>query len=700
MTQAPAERVAELRRLIAAANHAYYAEDAPTVEDRVYDDWLRELQGLEAAHPELEAADSPTATVGAAPGQRFPTVRHRQPMLSLANARGPEELEAWHRRLSARLADEGLGDQPVRFAVEPKIDGLAVTLSYEHGVFTQGATRGDGAVGEDVTANLRTIAGIPPVLTIPGGGPAPALVEVRGEVYLPLAAFAELNERRARAGERTFANPRNSAAGSLRQLDVAEVARRPLAIWCYGLGATDGLTLERHWDALEWLRAAGLPVSPDVTLHDDLAEVVAACADWETRRAAIDFDIDGAVVKVDPFAAQARLGTVGRAPRWAIAYKFAPTTATTLLRDIPVNVGRTGAVVPYAVLEPVSVGGATVTFATLHNQEDVARKGLLIGDTVIVQRAGDVIPQVVGPLTELRTGAETPFVMPTDCPACGTELVQPPGEVQFRCPNRSCPAQVVGGIEHFASRGALDIEGLGEKRVQLLYDRGLVRTFADIYALADRRDELVAMEGFKDRSVDNLLAAIEASKARGWERVLYGLGIRHVGEVTAQALVAVVPTLDDLLGADAERLAEAEGVGPVVAESVREFLGSEANVALLEDLRAAGLTMVSDAPARPRDDGPLAGLSVVITGALDGLSRDEAKRAVTAAGGKAVGSVSRNTALLVAGADPGSKLAKAESLGVPVVDGAAFAAILAGERPVPGRTEGSAEEAAGEPPAG
>ncbi|MEQ9337688.1 MAG: NAD-dependent DNA ligase LigA [Miltoncostaeaceae bacterium] len=710
MSGTPAERVGELRRLIAAANRAYYVDDAPTVDDSVYDDWMRELEALEAEHPELAASDSPTRTVGAAvgqavavgdsataavaPGQRFPTVRHRQPMLSLANARGPQELEAWHRRLVARLSDEGLAGRPLRFVVEPKIDGLAVTLTYEDGVFTQGATRGDGAVGEDVTANLRTIAGIPSALAGAAGARPPALVEVRGEVYLPLAAFADLNERRARAGERTFVNPRNSAAGSLRQLDVAEVARRPLAIWCYGFGAVVGLVLGRHWDALGWLREAGFPVSPEVTLHEDLAGAAAACAAWEERRAAVDFDIDGAVVKVDDFAARERLGSVGRAPRWAIAYKFAPTTATTLLKDIPVNVGRTGAVVPYAVLDPVSVGGATVTFATLHNQDDVARKGLLIGDTVIVQRAGDVIPQVVGPLTEARTGDETPFVMPTACPACSTDLVQPPDEVQYRCPNRSCPAQLVGGIEHFASRGALDIEGLGEKRVQLFYDLGLVRTFADIYRLAGRRDEVLAIERFGERSVDNLLAAIEASKERPWERVLYGLGIRHVGEVTAQAIAAVVPTLDDLLAADAERLAEAEGVGPVVAESVREFLGSEANIALLEDLRAAGLRTVSDAPAAPREGGPLAGLSVVITGALDAYTRDEAKRAVVAAGGKAVGSVSRNTAMLVAGADPGSKLAKAESLGVPVVDGDAFTEILAGRRPVPGAAEGQEDGAA------
>lgn len=701
-----AARVDELRRLIERANHEYHVLDAPSVDDAVYDDWMRELEALEEAHPELARPDSPTRTVGAPPGapppeaavgdgaarQRFPEVRHRRPMLSLANARGADELEAWYRRVSARLEEEGLGATRPRFVVEPKIDGLAVTLSYEDGTFAAGATRGDGTVGEDVTANLRTIDGIPERLRLPEGVAAPALVEVRGEVYLPLAAFAELNERRARAGERTFANPRNSAAGSLRQLDVAEVAKRPLAIWCYGLGETDGLSPGHHSEALEWLRAAGLPVNPDIAVVDDIGSVAEACAAWERRRSDVEFDIDGAVVKVDSLELQRRLGTIGRAPRWAIAYKFAPTTATTLLRAIRVNVGRTGAVVPYAELEPVSVGGATVTYATLHNQDDVARKGLLVGDRVIVQRAGDVIPQVVGPLTDVRTGEERPFLMPTHCPDCGTELVQPPDEVQFRCPNRSCPAQIRQGLEHFASRGAMDIEGLGERRVHLFFERGLVRTFADIYSLFERRDELIAMEGFKERSVDNLLAAIDASRARPWPNVLYALGIRHVGEVTARAVADVVPSLDDLVAADAQSLAEAEGVGPVVAESIREFLSSPANLDLLERLRAAGLRMVSDAPPRPDVPGVLDGLSVVITGALAVLTRDEAKRAVAAAGGKATGSVSRSTAFVVAGADPGSKLANAESLGVPVVDDEAFAAILAGERPVPGREAGESGE--------
>ncbi len=680
----PAARVAELRERIDQANHDYYVRDDPTVDDAVYDGWVRELEALEGEHPELLSPDSPTQRVGAAPSERFAPVRHRRPMLSLANARGPDELTAWYRRARTVMEQEGLGSREVRFGVEPKIDGLAISLTYEGGRFVQGATRGDGVIGEDVTANLRTIRAIPQVLRTPEGERPPAVVEVRGEVYLPLAAFAELNAGRAEAGLPTFANPRNSAAGSLRQLDPAATAGRPLSIWCYGVGHVEGLELSTQSAVLGWLRGAGFRVNPDISLVGTIEEVQAECAAWEDRRGSVDFDIDGAVVKIDDVDVQERLGAVGRAPRWAIAYKFAPTTATTRLLDILVNVGRTGALVPFAALEPVQVGGATVKLATLHNQEDIARKDLRIGDRVIVQRAGDVIPQVVAPLTQERDGSERPFAMPDRCPVCDTPLVQPPGEVQIRCPNRSCPAQIQQGLFHFASRGAMDIEGLGEKTIRRFWEAGLVRSFADIYDLHRHREELVAMEGFKDLSVDNLLAAIEASKGRPWPRVLYGLGIRHVGDVTAEAVVAVCPSLDALLAADAEGLAEAEGVGPVVAESVREFLSSDANRALLERLRAAGLTVEADVPA-PREDGPLTGSAVVLTGGLEAMSRDDAKRAVVAAGGKVTGSVSRSTGFVVAGVDPGSKLQKAEQLGVPVVDEEAFLEILDGRRPPPER---------------
>lgn len=677
-----AGRIGELSELIERANHDYYVMDAPTVDDAVYDGWMRELQALEAAHPELLDPSSPTQRVGARAAQQFAEVRHAVPMLSLANARGEEELVDWHRRLRDAMRGAGVDDELARFVVEPKIDGLAISLTYRDGRFVRGATRGDGTVGEDVSANLRTIRSIPDRLALPPDR-TPRLVEVRGEVYLPLGPFAEFNAARAAAGLPTFANPRNAAAGSLRQTDPRVTAERPLAIWCYGLGATEGLEITTQEELLAWLREAGFPVNPDISVERDIAAVAAACTRWEERRSRLEFDIDGAVVKVDRLDVQAAVGSVGRAPRWAVAYKFAPTTATTRLLDIPVNVGRTGALIPYAVMDPVVVGGVTVRQATLHNQEDIARKDLRIGDRVIVQRAGDVIPQVVAPLTQDRDGSEREFVMPDHCPACGTPVVQPEGEVRMFCPNRACPAQIVQSIEHFVSRSAMDIEGLGEKTVARLYEVGLVRDFADIYDLADHRDDLLALEGFKDTSVNNLLAAIDASRARPWARVLNALGIRHVGDITAQAVADVVPSLDELLAASEDELAEAEGVGPVVAGSVLDFLSSETNRATLERLRAAGLQMRQEGPSRPVGEGPLAGLSVVITGTLDGWSRDDARAAVVAAGGKATDSVSKKTSFVVAGPGAGSKLAKAESLGVPVIDSAAFGDVLSGAAPPP-----------------
>jgi DNA ligase (NAD+) len=677
----PAERVAELRALIRQANYDYYVRDSPTVDDAVYDEWMRDLERLEAAHPELLDPDSPTQRVGAQPATQFATVRHREPMLSLANARGAEELSDWYRRARDVLEREGLGGQPVRFVVEPKIDGLAVSLTYEGGRLVCGATRGDGEAGEDVTHNLRTIRSVPLEIRSVDGAPPPPVIEVRGEVYLPIEAFREFNARRAADGLPTFANPRNAAAGSLRQLDPRVTAERPLAVWFYAFGHREGVDVADEEEALALMREMGFRVAPEVSFHDTLEEAHAACGAWEARRAGLDYDIDGAVVKISSFELQRRLGAVGRAPRWAVAYKFAPTTATTVLREIGVNVGRTGALVPYAVMDPVAVGGVTVRQATLHNQEDIARKDLRVGDKVIVQRAGDVIPQVVAPLVQERTGAEVPFVMPARCPACGAAVVQPEGEVQMRCPNRSCPAQILQSIEHFASRGAMDIEGLGGKTVAKLFEVGLIRNMADLYRL--REEDLVRLEGFKETSARNLLAAIEASKTRPWPRVIYALGIRHVGAVTAEAVAAVVPSLDALLAASAEDLAVAEGVGPVVAHSILDFLSSEANRETLMRLRDAGLRVEHELTAAPAD-GPLRGRSVVITGGLDAFSRDEAKRAVVRAGGKATESVSRKTSFVVAGRDPGSKLQKAESLDVPVLDEAAFLAVLAGESPAPG----------------
>jgi DNA ligase (NAD+) len=682
----PAPRVEELRALIRQAGIDYYVHDQPTVDDAVYDAWVRELEALEAAHPELITPDSPTQRVGASIAPQFSPVTHREVMLSLANARGTAELVEWYRRLRDALRGAGHEDAPDEFVVEPKIDGLAISLTYRHGRFVRGATRGDGTVGEDVTQNLRTIEAIPERLG--GAGPAPAIIEVRGEVYLPLAAFAEFNATRATAGLATFANPRNAAAGSLRQIDPRVTAERPLSLWAYGIGGAEGLDLTTQMELLGWLREAGFPVNEHIALYTGIDAAAAACTWWEAQRAELDFDIDGAVVKLNDLAAQDAAGAVARAPRWAVAFKFAPTTATTHLREIRVNVGRTGALVPYAVMDPVAVGGVTVSRATLHNQDDIARKDLRVGDRVVIQRAGDVIPQVVAPLVQDRTGGEVPFQMPAHCPACGTPVVHPEGEVQLRCPNRSCPEQIVQTIEHFASRGAMDIEGLGAKTVVRFFETGLVRNVADIYALADRREELLALEGFKETSVNNLLEAIQASTRQPWARVLYAVGIRHVGEVTAQALADVVPSLDDLLAASPEHLAEADGVGPVVAASVREYLSSEANLTTLERLRAAGLQMVQERPSRP-SQGPLHGYTVVVTGTLEGMTREEAKRAITAAGGTATDSVSTKTDFVVAGSGAGSKLATANRLGVPVIDQDAFAHVVAGARPAPDRDAGA-----------
>ncbi len=682
----PSARVQELRALITQASVDYYVHDQPTVDDAVYDAWVRELEALEAAHPDLITPESPTQRVGAPIATQFSPVTHREAMLSLANARGTDELLEWHRRLREALRGAGREDAPDEFVVEPKIDGLAISLTYRDGRFVRGATRGDGAVGEDVTQNLRTIRAIP--VRLGGAGPVPPIIEIRGEVYLPLAAFAEFNATRAAAGLPTFANPRNAAAGSLRQIDPRVTAERPLSLWAYGIGGAEGLAPATQMDLLAWLRDAGFPVNEHIALYSGIEAASAACAWWEAQRAELDFDIDGAVVKLNELAAQAAAGAVAHAPRWAVAYKFAPTTATTYLREIRVNVGRTGALVPYAVMDPVAVGGVTVSRATLHNQDDIARKDLRVGDRVVIQRAGDVIPQVVAPLVQDRTGEEVPFRMPERCPVCGTPVVHPEGEVQMRCPNRSCPEQIVQTIEHFASRGAMDIEGLGAKTVVRFFATGLVRNVADIYVLAERREELLALEGFKETSVNNLLEAIQASIRQPWARVLYAVGIRHVGEVTAQALADVVPSLDDLLAATPEHLADADGVGPVVAASVREYLSSEANLATLERLRAAGLQMRQEGPSRPAE-GPLTGQTVVVTGTLDGMTRDEAKRAIAAAGGTATESVSKKTAFVVAGPGAGSKVATANRLGVPVIDQDAFAQVLAGARPTPLRDPGA-----------
>ena len=654
-------RAAELRKQLEYHGHRYYVLDDPEVSDVEYDELLNELRDLEAEHPELRSPDSPTQRVGGTPLDKFPEVRHLQPMLSLANARNEEELAAWVVRSERYLARQGVEMGEVRFVTEPKIDGLAISLVFEDGVLVRGATRGNGEVGEDVTQNLRTIGAIP--LRVDD---APPLLEVRGEIYLPLAAFAALNEQRASAGEPTYANPRNTAAGSIRQLDPQLAASRPLSMWCYGIGATEGLSFESHHESLEWLRQHGFRVNRDVEVHDTVDEVVAACRAWEERRHTLDFEIDGVVVKVDDLELQRQLGVVGREPRGAIAWKFPPTTATTTLRQVAWNVGRTGHMVPFAVLEPVQVSGVTVGMATLHNEEDLKRKDVRPGDEVIVMRAGDVIPQVVSPTAKAqkRKGRAPAPEPPERCPACDTPTVKPEGGVWTICPNRAgCPGQVFQAVKHFV--GAMDIEGLGEENARRFLDEGLIESFADIYGLTV--DRLIELDRFGETSAGNLVNAIEASKEQPFHLVLYALGLPGIGYVNARNLAQHLRSMDALLDASPEELTEVDGMGPVLAATVHDTLAEERTRELIEKLRDHGLEMEEEGAAAPAD-GPLSGKTLVITGTLPNLSRDDATRRIEHAGGKVTGSVSKKTDYLVAGDDPGTKYAKAQELGTEILD--------------------------------
>ena len=667
------ERALELRRRLEHHNHRYYVLDDPEISDSEYDALLNELRDLEAEHPELRTADSPTQRVGGRPLDKFEHVRHLQPMLSLANARNEGELHAWVVRIEARLKKDGAEDAAIRFVSEPKIDGLAISLVYEHGMLVRGATRGDGEVGEDVTQNLRTVGAIP--LRVEG---APPLLEVRGEIYLPLAAFAQLNEQRAAAGQPTFANPRNSAAGSIRQLDPQLAASRPLSMWCYSVGEVGGMDFSSHHQSLTWLREHGFKVNPDVEVHDDVEQVIAACRAWEERRDRLDFEIDGVVLKVDDLALQRQLGVVGREPRGAIAWKFAPSTATTTLQRVAWNVGRTGHMVPFAQLEPVQVSGVTVKLATLHNEEDLRRKDVRDGDEVIVMRAGDVIPQVVSPTAKAqRSKKRSPVpAPPANCPSCGTPTIKPEDGVWTICPNRaSCPGQLFQAVKHFVSKGAMDIEGLGEENARRFLAEGLIRSVADIYELdADRVRQL---EGFGEISADNLLAAIEASKATPFFRVLYALGIPGIGYVNARALAQHFRSMGALLEASGEQVEEVPGIGPVLAETIAQTLDEERTRELIGRLREHGLKMESESADAPAE-GPLNGKTLVITGTLPSLSREEATQRIEDAGGKVTGSVSQKTDYLVAGHDPGSKFTKARELGTEVVDEARLLALLSG----------------------
>jgi len=674
---AVAERAAELRHILEQANYEYYVLDAPTISDAEYDRLFRELKQLEAAHPELVTPDSPTQRVGAEPASQLAKVEHLAPMLSLDNAFDAAELRAGEDR-NARILREV---RDAGYVVEPKIDGAAVALLYEDGVLVRGATRGNGTIGEDVTRNLRTIREIP--LRLRADAPLPRRLEVRGEVYMPFSGFTALNERRAAAGEATFANPRNAAAGSLRQLDPRVTAERPLRFFGYQIQLEtepwEELPVETQDDVLRLLAAWGVPVNPLGEVCRGLDDVLEYVARIERIRGDLDYAIDGIVVKVAPLRLWAELGVVGgREPRWAVAYKFAPDLATTRLNAIEVNVGRTGSLNPFAVLEPVEIGGATVRLATLHNFDDIARKDLRIGDLVLVKRAGDVIPQVVGPVTERRTGEEQVYRPPERCPVCDTPVERPAGEVMIYCPNGSCPARLYWGVVHFASRSAMDIRGLGEQTTQLLLESGRVRDVADLYAL--RPEDLLDLDGFAEVSARNLVEAIAASKAHPLRRLLFALGIRHVGATAAELIARHFGSMDAILDATAEDFAAVHGIGPTTAAAIASYLAEPKNRELIERLRAAGLTMTE--PVERAETAPFAGLTFVITGTLPTLSRKAATEYIEQRGGRVTGSVSRATDYLVAGENPGSKLDRAEELGIPILGEAELRALAAARETV------------------
>jgi DNA ligase (NAD+) len=662
-----AERASELRSLLGRWLYEYHVLDEPSVDDAAYDRAYDELVELEAAHPELVTPDSPTQRVGAPPSDRFQKVRHLTAMGSLEKVTTAEAVEKWADDVRKRLDS----DEPVSYVLEPKIDGLAINLTYENGVLVRGATRGDGEEGEDVTVNLRTIKAIP--LRMHGDG-APELIEVRGEVYMPLSGFNALNERLIAEGKKPTPNPRNAAAGSLRQKDSSITAARPLSFWAYGIGADDGAGLTSHWQTLQWLKEHGFPINPFAEQADSVEAVVRACTAWEHKRAELDYEIDGIVVKVDDYGQQARLGALHQRPRWARAFKWAPLTATTRLNEIRIRVGRTGALNPWALLEPVEVGGVTVSRATLHNEEDINRKDIRQGDDVIVQRAGDVIPQIVGPAGAHRPGTR-PFRMPTHCPLCGTAVVKPEGEVMHRCPNRACPSR---GLETLIAwvEGPADIDGVGEQTVRTLWDQGLVRSLPELYRL--RKEQLLELEGFGEISATNAIEQIEASRTRvPFSRVLLGLNIAGIGWVLAQSLARHFGSIDRLMAATPEELAEVEGFGPDRAEAVAEWFADEDNRALVAELRAIGLTFELAEDDRPVD-GPLTGSQYVITGTLEGFTREEAGAALEALGARVSDNVSKKTAGVVVGESPGkSKLTKAEKAGVPLLTEDDLRALLA-----------------------
>jgi DNA ligase (NAD+) len=636
---------------------AYHVEDDPIMSDAAYDALYDQLAQLEAEHPELVTLDSPTHRVGAPPSAKFQKVRHLTPMGSLDKVTTDEALVKWSEDIRKRLG----GDEAVPYVLEPKIDGSAINLRYENGRFVQGATRGDGVQGEDVTANLRTIGAIPLQMI---GDETPAQLEVRGEVYMPLSGFREFNERLIAEGKATAPNPRNAAAGSLRQKDPSITAGRPLSIWVYGTGYREGLDrLATHWETLQWLREHGFRTNPYAERLESIEDVAAACREWELRRTELDYEIDGIVIKVDSFDQQRRLGSLHERPRWARAFKWAPMTAVTRLNEIKIRVGRTGALNPWALLEPVEVGGVTISRATLHNEEDINRKDIRVGDDVIVQRAGDVIPQIVGPAGPHRRGTK-PFKMPKKCPLCGTNVIKPEGEVMHRCPNRACPSRGLETLNNWVMAAA-DIDGVGEQTVWRLWDLGLVRSLPELYRLT--AEQLLELDGFGEISANNSIAAIQDSKAIPFSRVLFGLNIPDVGWVTAQTLARHFGDVDALMNATQEELVEVEGIGPERAEAIAEWFRDEDNRRLVEELRELGLRFEAGEEDKPVE-GPLTGQTYVITGTLEAFTRDEAAAELEALGAKVANSVSSKTTGLIVGEEPGrSKLTKAEGTGVPLL---------------------------------
>ncbi len=669
----PEKRIQQLREQLNYHLYRYHVLDSPVISDSAYDALYQELVALEQAHPDLVTADSPTQRAGAEPLDGFVKVAHPAPILSLANAFGAEDVLAWQARTGRLLADD---QQQLDYVVEPKLDGLSVILTYRDGLFVQGATRGNGEIGEDITQNLRTLATLPRRIPVDPDSTltAPPYVVVRGEVFFPLDKFEALNAARAAAGQPLYMNPRNTAAGSVRQLDPAKTAERPLHVYCYDFVAWEGVSLpDAQWDRLALLRDFGFPVSPDNVYCPDLSCVVEQYERWIERRNEIAYEVDGVVVKINDRPLADSLGFTGKDPRGAIAIKFPAQEKTTRMVDVQVNVGRTGILAPTAVLEAVEIGGVTVRNATLHNYDEIERKDIRIGDTVIVKRAGDVIPYIVGPVVDLRDGSEQIVERPTHCPECGEPVVDLPGEVAITCDNPACPQQLVRRTEYFVSRGAMDIDGFGSQTAALLVEEGMIHDVGDIYAL--KRDDLLALEGFQDKKVDKLLAGIEAAKEQPAARVLTALGIRFVGGVVAGLLMDAIGSIDALGQATTEQMEAIEGIGPQTALSVVDWFGREKNGIILNKLRAAGLNFQAAASSAEAAT-TLAGLTFVITGTLPTMSRDEAKALIEANGGKVTGSVSKKTDYLLAGEKAGSKLAKAEALGVPVLDEAALVELI------------------------